>query len=114
MAKQPKQIKKPSPDDVGSWPVIWRVVAPQAGAYGRDWVFLETDSEAEARSHYQSKRSADWPVRLEQVHCGPLPYGSHEALVSLREANGGLDDGEEIRPAGAWERPARRKAVAHG
>ncbi len=29
---------------------MWRVVMPGAGSYNRDWVFLESEDEAEART----------------------------------------------------------------
>ncbi len=69
------------------WPVIWRVVAPACGSYDHDMVFLQTDSEKEARRRFHGLRCRDWPVRLERVQCGPLPAHALVALAETREMN---------------------------
>jgi hypothetical protein len=63
----------PKPDDPSTWPVFWRVVAPGAGSYNHDMVFLETEDEAKARKSFRTLRRGRWPVRLERISCGPLP-----------------------------------------
>jgi hypothetical protein len=72
---------------IAQWPVIWRVVAPACGSYGHDMVFIETESETEARSHFHGLRCGQWPVRLERVQCGPMPAKSQEKLERMRESN---------------------------
>jgi len=65
------------------WRVLWRVLVPGAGGYGHDMVFLETDSEAEARKRYHGALRKDWPVCLERVERGPLPHVSEKAIAQL-------------------------------
>jgi len=85
------------------WPVIWRVVAPACGSYDHDMVFLETESEKEARRRFHGLHCGEWPVRLERVQCGPLPRGAKESLESLRSANA-QTAGTQIREVAAyWE-----------
>jgi hypothetical protein len=50
---------------------IWRVTAPAAGNDEGDITLIETPSETVARGYYERLRSSRWPVRLEQVRCGP-------------------------------------------
>ena len=68
---------------IESWPVIWRVVSPGAGSYDHDMVFLETESEAYAVKQYASLRRSDYPVRIEQVRCGPLPADYVKQLTEM-------------------------------
>jgi hypothetical protein len=75
--------KTANPD---TWPVIWRVVAPSAGSYDHDMVFIETADEQVARTHFRSLRRTGYPVRLERISCGPLPRGADERLLELRKA----------------------------
>ncbi|MCC6194583.1 MAG: hypothetical protein IT518_08970 [Burkholderiales bacterium] len=69
------------------WRVFWRVIVPDGGSYGHDMVFLETDSEAEARKRYHGLLRKDWPVCLERVERGPLPSGSARSIASIRALN---------------------------
>ncbi|HEY6483948.1 MAG TPA: hypothetical protein VIY54_10535, partial [Steroidobacteraceae bacterium] len=66
-------MNKPTPKSVKTWPILWRVVAPGAGSYDQDMVFIETADEAEARRSHAYLRRKKFPVRLERVACGPLP-----------------------------------------
>jgi hypothetical protein len=92
------------PERPETWPVIWRVVAPSAGCYDRDMVFLETEDEGEARKGYKAQRSAGWPVRIERVSCGPLPQAAEGSLAKVRSANA-QNPGANMRPVlGYWER----------
>ena len=68
--------------------MIWRVVAPGAGSYDHDMVFLETENEANARKRLaQLGGESQIPVRLEHVSCGPLPKRSRSELAKLRATN---------------------------
>lgn len=88
-----------------AWPTIWRVVAPRAGSYNHDMVFLETEDEREARRQLHALRRAGYPVRFERVECGPLPAGAKADLVALRAANP-QNAGEGFpKVAGYWEHP---------
>jgi len=92
---------------IEKWPVVWRVVAPACGSYDQDMVFLETESEKEARHQFHSLRCCEWPVRLERVHCGPLPAKAKTSLKQLRGANV-QNPGTRMRKVAAyWE-------VGHG
>jgi hypothetical protein len=98
------QFSVTNPD---TWPIFWRVVAPAAGADGRDVVFTEADDRAEAQRLYDRLHSSGYPVRLERVSCGPLPTNAalilgserfamqRHATTSLREVlgvwSGGID-----------------------
>jgi len=87
-----------------TWPVIWRVVAPRAGSYNHDMVFIETEDEREARQQFHALRRTGYPVRVERVECGPLPAGSKANLVALRAANQ-QNAGEGMpKVAGYWEK----------
>ncbi|MFO1465886.1 MAG: hypothetical protein U1F35_05510 [Steroidobacteraceae bacterium] len=89
-------------DGVNNWPVFWRVVAPSCGSYGHDIVFIETDSEREAIRKHRALRRAGTPVRLERIHCGPLPKDSEPALQAIHAGNA-QHPGEPMRAAsGAW------------
>jgi hypothetical protein len=81
--------RSPTPRDSTTWPVMWRVVAPRAGSYDQDMVFMETDDETAAREHHRALRRARYPVRLERVHLGPLPKNAVETLTKLRSSNEG-------------------------
>jgi hypothetical protein len=102
-APRSRSSSAPRPDSPDTWPVIWRVVAPGAGSYDRDMVFLETPIEADARSCCTSTRRQGLPTRLERVSVGPLPKGSEATLAELRGANA-QTPGTKMRaiPA-AWE-----------
>ncbi len=87
---------------IENWPVIWRVVAPGAGSYDHDMVFLETESEADAVKQYTRLRRGGYPVRIEQVRCGPLPARYVEKLPELRGMNA-QNPGTKMREIpGAW------------
>jgi hypothetical protein len=91
------------PTDIKKWPVIWRVVAPACGIYDHDMVFLESESEREARARWLTLRRRDWPVRLERVQCGPLPAQAKEKLNEVRVTNG-QNEGAPMREIPAyWE-----------
>jgi hypothetical protein len=94
------------PDRPDTWPVVWRVVAPAAASYNHDWVFLETEDEAEARQAYRNLRAGgEWTVRIERVSCGPLPKAAKVSLGELRAMNP-QNPGAKMRPVlGYWERP---------
>ncbi|HEV2268996.1 MAG TPA: hypothetical protein VGR92_06025 [Steroidobacteraceae bacterium] len=64
-------VAAPIPGDPSTWPIVWRVVSPAAGSYDRDMVYIETESETEARARYAVTREAKLPARLERVSCGP-------------------------------------------
>lgn len=102
-ARRTARVPAPGPRAHDTWPVIWRVVAPRAGNYNNDMVFIETDDEREARRHYFGLRSAGWPVRYERVQCGPLPTGAMARLEALRAA-GAQNAGDDFpHVAGYWE-----------
>jgi hypothetical protein len=93
----------PKPDDPSTWPIFWRVTAPAAGGYNHDFVFLETEQEAEARDRLQAVRESGFPARLERVSCGPLPDDARAALAALRAENP-QNPGARMREVlGAWE-----------
>ena len=46
---------------IENWPVIWRVVAPGAGSYDHDMVYLETESEPDAVKQYTRLRRGGSP-----------------------------------------------------
>ena len=95
--------KKPRPDAPDTWPIVWRVVAPAAGGYDHDMVFLETDDETEARRRLDSVRESGFPARLERVACGPLPGDARKALSALR-AESPQNPGADMREVlGHWE-----------
>lgn len=96
--------------DHESWPVIWRVVAPGAGSYNHDMVFLETDREREARSFLTELRAGGYAVRLERVQCGPLPAGAAGALSDLRSLNP-QNPGAERTVLGCWEKQPRQGRI---
>ena len=87
---------------IENWPVIWRVVSPGAGSYDHDMVFLETESEADAVKQYQRLRRTGWPVRIEQVRCGPLPADFIKDLAIVRDANAQNPDTKMREIPGAW------------
>ncbi|HEY3786879.1 MAG TPA: hypothetical protein VGL55_16505 [Steroidobacteraceae bacterium] len=92
-----------SKDRPETWPVIWRVVAPGAGSYDHDMVFLETEIEVDARKCHDNCRREGYPVRLERIACGPLPQGSREQLASIRSGSV-QNPGTKLRAiVGAWE-----------
>ena len=102
MPKSKIAIRRASARSPDTWPIIWRVVAPGAGNYGHDMVFIETDDEEAARQEYVGLRRTQWPVRLEQVRCGPLPGGAEGSLRKIHDA-GLQNSGETLRPVvGAW------------
>jgi hypothetical protein len=89
---------------IENWPVIWRVVSPAAGSYDHDMVFLETENEADASKEYRSLRCGGWPVRIEQVRCGPLPDGYSDSLNEIRSLNA-QNAGTKMRAIpGAWSK----------
>ena len=91
------------PDSPDTWPVIWRVVAPGAGGYNHDTVYLETPSERDAQHAHRQLLQSRYPVRLERVHCGPLPTGAERSLATMRKQNP-QNSGDEPRPIlGKWE-----------
>jgi hypothetical protein len=67
--------------------VIWRVVAPCAGSYDHDTVYVETESEEDARHMHRNLLRTGYPVRLERVQCGPLPAGAKTSLAEQRSGN---------------------------
>jgi hypothetical protein len=86
-----------------AWPTYWRVVAPCAGGYDHDLVFICTTDEAKARTMYAGLIESEHPVRLERVSCGPLPAGYSESLAELRSASP-QNAGAAMRPVlAAWE-----------
>jgi hypothetical protein len=84
-----------------NWPVIWRVTAPACASYGRDWIFVETECEAEARRVFHASRCGGYPVRLERVQCGPLPEYAPQALKQLFDAHA-QTAGAAMRVSGHW------------
>jgi hypothetical protein len=93
----------PNPRDPSTWPVIWRVLAPHAGSYDHDSVYIETAKESDARSCYAHLRRRGYPVRLERVSVGPLPKGAEATLAEHRAMNP-QNPGTTMRPIpGAWE-----------
>lgn len=94
-----------------SWPVVWRVVAPSCGNYGHDMVFLETGAEVEARERYRNLRRTGWPVRLERIHCGPLPTGATENLKRLHALNAQSPGSALSEIQGYWTKAPRRGKV---
>ena len=70
--------------DPDSWPVVWRVVAPDCGAYGQDLVMLESDDEAEARRQCTAMRRGGWPVRLERAQQQPLRRNAGPGLAKMK------------------------------
>jgi hypothetical protein len=48
------RVAQSSASDRHTWPVIWRVVAPSAGSYDRDMVFIETPDEHKAEGARQA------------------------------------------------------------
>jgi hypothetical protein len=92
-----------SSNSIDKWPIVWRVVMPQCGAYDHDCVFLETEDEHEARARLRSMRKGKYPVRLERVHCGPLPTDSKPRLAKWRDANLQIPDTSLRDIAGYWE-----------
>jgi hypothetical protein len=102
-----KAPKSSAAINIEQWPAVWRVVAPACGSYDHDMMFLETESEAEARRRFHALRGAEWPVRLERVQCGPLPAKAKTSLDQMRSANA-QNPGTSMRNVPAyWE-------VAHG
>jgi hypothetical protein len=91
------------PDDPSTWPIVWRVVAPTAGSFNHDMVFVETEDEQEARSALGNLRRQSWPVRLERVSCGPLPPQAVASIVLLRATNAQNPGGEPRAVLAAWE-----------
>ncbi|ANO50838.1 hypothetical protein BA177_06125 [Woeseia oceani] len=88
------------------WPIIWRVTAPAAGSYDKDMVFCESDSREEALTEYRALRRAGWPVRVEQVRCGPLPKTYVNELKKIRERNA-QNPGTTMREVpGGWTESA--------
>jgi hypothetical protein len=87
---------------VEDWPVVWRVVAPAAGSYDTDMVMLETEDEEDAFRQFRRLRCTGWPVRLEQVRCGPLPDRYESRLAALRKGNSQNRDTEMRTIPGAW------------
>jgi hypothetical protein len=93
------------PDDPSTWPIVWRVVAPTAGSFNHDMVFIETEDEEEARKSFRGLRRQSWPVRLERVSCGPLPPQATANIVLLRATNAQNPGGEPRNLLAAWEAP---------
>jgi hypothetical protein len=95
-----RRIDASSPE---TWPVVWRVVAPNAGGYSHDMVFITTEDETEAHERFEALCSGGYPVRLERIQCGPLPADSQPKLAELRRANG-QNPGQEELPTiqGYW------------
>lgn len=98
-----KQAKSRRLDRPETWPCVWRVLAPRAGSYDHDMIYLETEDETKARQCHGDLRRGGHPVRLERVACGPLPVGARANLAKLRSANA-QTPGTQLRAiAGAWE-----------
>jgi hypothetical protein len=91
----------PKPDDPSTWPILWRVVAPCAGSFNHDMVFIETRDEEEARNSLCALRRS-WPVRIERVSCGPLPAQAASNIVLLRATNA-QNPGDGRPLLAAWE-----------
>jgi hypothetical protein len=72
---------------------VWRVTVPAAGNDEGDITLIETPSETAARTHYERLRLSTWPVRLEQVRCGPRQW--RQALH--RSACPSGDDAADLR-----------------
>jgi hypothetical protein len=85
--KSNRVTTRPSSQDPSTWPVVWRVVAPAAGSYDHDMVYLATEDEGQARSFYRELRRGHHPVRLERVSCGPLPQDAKDVLDQMRSAS---------------------------
>lgn len=94
--------KCPKPEDPNTWPVLWRVVAPTAGSFNQDMVFMETEDEKEAEKSLRGLRRQGWPVRLERVACGPLPPQALSSIVLLRATNAQNPGGEPRPLLAAW------------
>ena len=86
------------------WPVIWRVVAPAAGSYDHDMVFLETESREEAIKFFRTSRRSGYPVRVEKVCCGPLPQDYECALTKWRNLNAQNPGSAMRRIPAAWSK----------
>ena len=98
---------RPDPGHPETWPAFWRVVAPKAGSYDHDMVFIETPDEDKARKEHANLRRAEWPVRLERVSCGPLPPNAAPDLERVRSANTQNADTQMPPVLAAWSRPER-------
>jgi len=72
---------------VEDWPIVWRVTAPACGSYDHDFVMVETEDHDDALKKFRELRRGGWPVRLERLHCGPLPDDYGDTLPKLRDRN---------------------------